>query len=254
MVNAKPFFSSIPYYVKLLTLIIWRIKIFVYYRHTLEGLNSESTNDITCICSSDDNPNALYVACETSIIVTDLRKLPSIIHKFNFNEEEICSLSIHSNNQYLAACDDSGQVKIVNLETKCLYKTLRKHTSICSSVVFLPNRSKELFSAGYDNQLLRWNYTKNKAHTCIDVTHHILSDFSDRDSAVHAQPFIHKIDITKDGCMIACGTEDGLVHLLDCSGNSTNYLCKLAYHRRGVSQVHFTLNGSTTLLVSAGKY
>ena len=202
-------------------------------------MEGDEVSDITCLCLSKHNPDILYIAYGNRILVTNLNDLPAIIHQYAFNEDEVNAIALNHDESYLSACDDSGQIKVIDLDSKRLHKTLRKHSNICTSVRFIPQRKKELISGGCDNNLIRWDFTKNRAFCIIDM-----KDFSvanaDVDAYLVSPPFIHSIDITSSGDLIACATENALVQLFDCVGHNTTFRCTLKAHSQSVSQVHFT--------------
>ena len=202
---------------------------------------------------SNVNPDVLYIAYGNMILVTNFNNFPIVNHTYSFNDDEINSLILNPDENYLAACDDSGQIKMVDLSGKRLYKTLRKHTNICTSVCFIPHRKKELLSGGCDNKLIRWDYTRNKAFCIIDMKDFGVSN-TDVNSYLVSPPFIHCLDITSSGNLIACGTENALVQLFDCVGGKTTFRCTLKAHSQGVAKVHFTCftGDQVPLLLSAG--
>lgn len=60
-------------------------------------------------------------------------------------------MAVNRKGTFLAAADDSGEVKIVDLATGSVFKTLRGvHTNICSGVQFHPKKSWEVVTGGLD--------------------------------------------------------------------------------------------------------
>lgn len=87
----------------------------------------------------------------------------SILQRYAFNSEEINSLAISSNGSYLAAADDSGEVKVIDLRTQQMHKTLRGcHDNICSAVAFRPHHPWDVMSGGLDARLVRWNFATGR--------------------------------------------------------------------------------------------
>ena len=71
--------------------------------------------------------------------------------KFEFNKEEINQISVNEKGEYLAACDDDGEIKIIDLRQDNLFKALpARHSNICSSVQFRLQRPWQILSAGLD--------------------------------------------------------------------------------------------------------
>ncbi|XLT01403.1 hypothetical protein HN51_050754, partial [Arachis hypogaea] len=54
-----------------------------------------------------------------------------LLENYNYNKEEINKVVCNLKSSFLAAADDSGEVKIIDIRQPCLYKTLRAgHTSV----------------------------------------------------------------------------------------------------------------------------
>ncbi len=87
----------------------------------------------------------------------------AVLQRYAFNSEDINSLALSPNGTYLAAADDSGEVKIINVRTQELHKTLRgSHTNICAAVAFRPHHPWEVLSGGLDAQAVRWNFASGR--------------------------------------------------------------------------------------------
>ncbi len=87
----------------------------------------------------------------------------AVLHRYAVNNDEINSLALSPNGTYLAAADDTGAIKIVNVRTHQLHKTLTGcHSNICAAVSFRPHNPWELLSCGLDAQLVRWNFATGR--------------------------------------------------------------------------------------------
>ena len=87
----------------------------------------------------------------------------AVLQRYAVNSDEINSLALSPNGTYLAAADDSGEVKILNVRTHELHKTLRgSHTNICAAVAFRPHQPWEVLSCGLDAQAVRWNFATGR--------------------------------------------------------------------------------------------
>ncbi|PWZ32587.1 WD repeat-containing protein 53 [Zea mays] len=105
---------------------------------TMEAANKP----ISSICFKPGNEDFVYISAGNEILSFDVRMGTQTkpLETYNYNRDEINQIAVSSKG-FLAAADDSGDVKIVNTIQKCLYKRLREaHTSICSSVQFIPWR------------------------------------------------------------------------------------------------------------------
>lgn len=58
---------------------------------------------------------------------------------YNYNKDEINQIAFHSKSPFLAAADDTGDVKIIDIQQRCMFKTLRAgHKSMqCSDLLIL---------------------------------------------------------------------------------------------------------------------
>ena len=120
----------------------------------LAQLHLSSQEDVTCTAFSPTAPGLLYVSHGETVSVLDPRNLKEPIEELqNVGEDEINSLSVNETGISLALADDSGAVRVVDLQTSKVCRTLRKHTNICSSVAFRPQRPQSLVSAGLDMQV-----------------------------------------------------------------------------------------------------
>merc|ERR1712004_146278 len=64
-------------------------------------------------------------------------------------------------------------------------------------------------------------------------------------------PFVYSLSVSRNGNLVACGTENALVQLFNASKRTLAFVASLRGHNSGVSQVHF-LPSSDHILVSGG--
>ena len=113
--------------------------------------------DVTCTAFSPAAPGLLYVSHGDAVSVLDPRNLKEPVeHLSGIGEDEINGLSFNDTGAMLAAGDDSGAVRIVEVQSGKVVRTLRRHTNICSSVAFRPQRPQSLVTAGLDMQVKVW--------------------------------------------------------------------------------------------------
>eukprot|EP00850_Spirogloea_muscicola_P012596 SM000082S22838 [mRNA] locus=s82:214066:216770:+ [translate_table: standard] len=101
---------------------------------------------VTSVVWQPHNDNTFHFSAATTVYSIDLRQGPGVepLHKFAFNCEEINQVAISNKGTFLAAADDSGEVKVVDLAEGKLRKALQAaHSNICSSVQFHPRRPWE---------------------------------------------------------------------------------------------------------------
>ena len=208
--------------------------------------------DVTSLCCANTRPDILYAAGGDGLFMYDLRQLSQHVEHYQFNEDEINHIDINEKDEYLASCDDSGQIKIVSLNDKRVYKTLRKHTNICASVSFRPRRPWDLLSGGYDKQLIQWDFSRARS-VCVINMEEIGMTNDDASSYVISPPFVHSISVSNSGKYLACGTENALVQVFNSNKRTPEFRSTLYGHTQGVSQVHFPkFDDSDSILISGG--
>lgn len=116
---------------------------------------SPAEDDVAALAFSPRLPHRLYAAHGAAVALLDARALREPVERLRFNEEEIGCLALSDAGALLAAADDSGAVKVVDLESKKVVRSLR-HANICSSVAFRPQRPQSLVSCGLDMQVTWW--------------------------------------------------------------------------------------------------
>jgi WD40 repeat protein len=89
----------------------------------------------------------VWAAAGSSIFVYDLRKEAIVLAeatRVTVNTDEINQLAYHPKGQFVASCDDSGAVKLIDPTQHTAVRTLKgRHANICSSVAFRPKSGQE---------------------------------------------------------------------------------------------------------------
>lgn len=188
---------------------------------TIEAANKP----LSSICFKSGNEDHVYVSAGNEILSFDIRmgSQSKPLETYNYNRDEINQIAVSSKG-YLAAADDSGDVKIVNTTQKCLYKRLREaHTSICSSVQFIPWRPWTAITGGLDSKLAVWDFSKGRTLFSIDYGSPELQNSSSSGSTGQClnPAFVHSVAVSEEGilgglykvCAVARG--DGAVDVVD---------------------------------------
>ncbi|XP_062094389.1 cellulose synthase A catalytic subunit 8 [UDP-forming]-like [Humulus lupulus] len=178
---------------------------------------------ISSICFSSGNENIIYVSSGREVKSFDVHLASSWtpLESYEYNKDEINQIACNFKSSFLAAADDSGDVKIIDISQKCLYKTLRAgHTSICSSVQFLPWRPWEVISGGLDSKLVMWDFSKGRPYKIVDFSLHDGSNGGSggqcfNPAFIHAiaVPDIDMLNKTEKICVVARG--DGAVDVIN---------------------------------------
>lgn len=205
-------------------------------------------DDCTGICIVRNTENLFYAALGNIVKLFDERNLPEPVQTYQYNEEEINQIVTDEKEHFLAACDDSGEVKIISLQENRLYKTLRrKHTNICSTVCFRVHKPWEIFSGGMDCNLIHWDFSRPKCLNLFNMQE-LQDSPSDLGGYMVNPPFIHNLSMSQDGKYLAGALENGFVSVFDATRKNISEVCTLHAHGQGVSQVSFVTE--TKLLTS----
>lgn len=219
-------------------------------------LHAENEDCCTCVYISRTKNNIFYASLGNCVKIFDSRNLQSAIKSYQFNDDEINQIVVDEKEGFLAACDDSGEVKVISLQEDRLYKTLRrKHTNICATVCFRVRKPWEIFSGGMDCNLIHWDFSRPKCRNQFNIQE--LQDVpSDLGAYMVNPPFVHSLSMSPDGKYLACALENGFVSVFDASKKNIAEVCNLHAHTQGVSQVSFIsesklLTGGNDCLVTS---
>ncbi|KAK2384340.1 cellulose synthase A catalytic subunit 3 [UDP-forming] [Trifolium repens] len=181
-----------------------------------------SEEPILSLCFKSGNEDNIYVSSGKEIKCFDVRLATTKwepLENYNYNKEEINKVTCNSKSSFLAAADDSGEVKIIDIKQNCLYKTLRAetgHTSICSTVEFLPWRSWEVISGGLDSTLVFWEFSKARPYKVLNFgkTSNRGAGQCFNPSLIHAiaVPEMDMVDKLGKICAVAAG---GVINVID---------------------------------------
>lgn len=187
---------------------------------------------VASVCFSPGNDDILYAAYGNTVTCLDMRMAPSSgqLQKHTFNTDDINQITVNLKSSYLAAADDSGEVKIIDIRQHCLYKTLRSvHTNICSSVQFNPWQPWEVISGGLDSKIVAWDFSRGRQHMIIDVAAAPITENAENASSTNQicnPPFIHALAVPegnmdgKNNQVVAAARGDGTIEIIDLRSES----------------------------------
>jgi len=174
-----------------------------------------------------------------------LRKYNEIERTYHSNESEINQIKLSDNNKYLAACDDSGNIQIYDINNNNVFNTLSNgHTNICSTISFRPTREWEIFSGGFDCNIIQWQIQNGEQ---INIYNNQREEESNK---IINPPFVHHIDISVDGKYLVAALGDGTVVVYSVLKKCVIF--KLNHHNASVSQVLFPTFAPSTHILSSG--
>ncbi|KAG9448210.1 hypothetical protein H6P81_014338 [Aristolochia fimbriata] len=181
---------------------------------------------ISSVCFKSGFEDVIYASSGTKVISFDVREASAWkpLDSYNYNNDEINQVTFRSKSSFLAAADDSGDVKIIDTNQQCLYKTLRAgHTNICSSVQFLPWRPWEVVTGGLDAKFVIWDFSRGRPLRVVDfgMPDTDRSKCNSDTSQCFNPPFVHAITVPdidmleRSGKVCAVARGDGIVDVID---------------------------------------
>lgn len=213
--------------------------------------------DVTGVTFSPVSFSKLYAAHGETVSVLDTRAFGEPVETFSANKEEINCISVNETDSLLAAADDSGTVKVLDLQSKKVCRTLQRHTNICSAAAFRPHRPQSLVSCGLDMQVMLWNVQKARPLWLTNLQH-LAQDEEDLDlhqspGQLFNPPLAHSLSVSNCGNVFCCGAEDGKIRTFRITGTRFEEELCFKAHTQGVSQVSFIgQDPGQTLLLSGG--
>ncbi|NWR42463.1 WDR53 protein, partial [Regulus satrapa] len=198
--------------------------------------------DVTSVVFSSRRPGTLYASHGESISVLDVRCPREPLQRFQVNEEEINCLAVNDADSLLAAADDSGAIKVLDLESKKVSRCLR-HSNICSSVAFRAQRPQSLVSCGLDMQVMLWNLQKARPLWTVNLQERDTEEEEEESPQSAGQlfnpPLAHSLSVASCGNVFGCGAQDGAVRIFRVTGGRFQRELQFQAHSLGVSQVLF---------------
>ena len=164
------------------------------------------SGDVTCICTSPANHELFAVSVDTSVLLYDQRSPGSPLHHFTCNREEINEICINRRGQYLSACDDSGAIQVMDIQTGKLHRSCRRHDNLCSSIVYHPRKSWELISGGLDCYIRRWDFSRGKQLATLNTQEYVSNS---RGAYMINPPMIHCLASVEQDPLIIAGLGNG---------------------------------------------
>lgn len=148
--------------------------------------------------------------------------------------EEVSSLALDASGCYAAIGDDSGEVRLVDLENETQPPALQAaHGSICSCVQLRPFAGLELLSGGMDACVLRWHGTTGRLLRSWSLA----SPAAEQPAQIVNPRFVHWLDYAPGGECFAAALGDGSIELR--GGDEGELLaCADDAHRAAASHVH----------------
>lgn len=217
------------------------------------ALDTPTPGDVTCICTCPSHVTQFAVSMNTSVFYYDQRNISAPIHHFSFNRDEINQICINKKGEFLAACDDSGDIQVIDIDNARIFKTCRGgHDNICPTIAFHPKRSWELVSGGLDCQLVLWDFSRGKPLHRINM-----QDVAPRDPGAYLvnPAMVHSLSCMGGEPTLVCGLGSGAIAVCDISRKKQlEVVCETQLHSSGVGSIQCVpkQNGEEWWVVSGG--
>ncbi|KAM5532069.1 hypothetical protein V8D89_012224 [Ganoderma adspersum] len=152
---------------------------------------------------------AFCFALDSLKIINTSQDAAAVLDIGEDDDDVLNELSISENGKYFAFSSDSGAVGIVDLASKNITRMKNRHTTICGSVKFIPDRPSEIVSGGYDSAVLHFDIGQGNILSRYDITAPTPSEGA---TVSLSPPFVHSLSMSPTG-LIVVSTADGRVWL-----------------------------------------
>lgn len=136
---------------------------------------------VAALAASPADANLMFAAAGSSLMWLDVRQPGGVVHSRSYHQEDVgCVLALPASarntsgtslgTSLLAAGDDSGQIKVIDVGSRSLVKSLRGgHSNIVSGLCSRPHRPAELLSGGLDALVVSWDHARGKRQHAWDM-------------------------------------------------------------------------------------
>lgn len=209
--------------------------------------------DVSCVCHSPSSEHHFAASIGDSVLYYDERALAQPVFLCQLGGEEINEVNIHRNGNLICACDDSGDIRVIDIESAEVVKSLTgHHSNICSTAKFNPHQPWEILSGGLDCNIIRWDYSQG-CQGCPLAKVSTQERTSQLGSYMINPPMVHRVAMAAQPASLVCGLGDGSVAVYDLSGGGLRFSANTAAHSSAVGHVSTaSLKRGTDLIVSGG--
>ena len=95
-----------------------RVKLWSSDGKLVHSLDTPTPGDVTCI-DTCMGLGRFAISVDKSVYYYDQRNLSAPVQTYTCNRDDINQLSFNSKGEFLAACDDSGDIQVINVEDTC---------------------------------------------------------------------------------------------------------------------------------------
>ncbi|KAG0213143.1 WD repeat-containing protein 53 [Mortierella sp. GBA30] len=174
---------------------------------------------VTTTTFTPADSHTIFVGSGNKIFTYDLRMESLLLdvaqstRVYEGAEDEINQIQVNHRGTCLAACDDAGDVRVLDLKTHRWMRTLeRQHDNIAMTVQFVPKKDLQALSGGMDKLVVAWDFYKGRATQLIETD--TPSPEGVQSKQLFNPPFVHSIAIHPSGTRAAVGLGDGTIQFL----------------------------------------
>ncbi len=215
---------------------------------TASTIHCDRDDEVTHV--TEIGENAIAISVGRSVLVYDTNKDPpnTPSQRFlNCTKEEINHLSVNSGVEFMSACDDSGDVVILDIKRRGVFKRCSGHDNICSCALFNPRRQWEIVSGGLDCRLIAWDYSKGKVTASMDMTR-VEPPATPPSSYSVNPPMVHALCFIRDSPILAAGLGNGKVVLVNLARrNKLDVLSVVSMHSSSVNTIECAILRTTPI-------
>ena len=195
----------------------------------LRAVDVHAVGGITNICQSPKDQHQVAVAVSSSVMCYDLRNLSAPFQMYSYNREEINEVCFHTTQPYICACDDSGEIKIIDIETSRLFRTLTGyHSNLCTCAKFVNQTLPVVLSGGMDCKVIMWDFIN--ARPITEVSAQSISTKVQSGKTFINPPMVHCLDTWTSIQCVACGLGNGMVAVYEIGDKEMTLQCSLVPH------------------------
>ncbi|KAI7827949.1 WD40-repeat-containing domain protein [Gamsiella multidivaricata] len=201
---------------------IWDLRTDKVHK-ALTGFDSSVTT--TAFTPADSH--TIYVGSGDKVYTYDLRMDSLLLNTtqstrcYDVAEDEINQIHVNHKGSYLVACDDAGDIRVLDLRSHKWMRHLdRKHHNIAMTVQFIPKKELQAISGGMDKLVVAWDFYKGRAIQVIDTDNPQPEGVQSKQ--LFNPPFVHSIAVHPSGTRVAVGLGDGTVQFLHTSADPPN--------------------------------
>lgn len=134
---------------------------------------------------------------------------------FIYNFDEINQIVVDEKEKYLVVSDDVGEIRVIDLTEKKLFKILKnKYTNICFLVCFRFLKLWEFFIGGLDFKVIYWDFFRYKCLNMFDMNE-LNNLFEILDFYMVSFFFVYYLVVSFNGKYLVVVFENGLIVVFD---------------------------------------